>query len=104
MQVGQRSLFKRQKFCGRISVQESQLSCTMAEISIFTPFLRSGRRRSGRRAVVLDGGLATELERMGKDLAGVRASSQAPGAQSCVLGVHGYASVTTCNLGYAVQS
>lgn len=44
----------------------------MANISIFTPFLRSGRRRSGRRAVVLDGGLATELERMGKDLSSVR--------------------------------
>lgn len=44
----------------------------MANISILTPFLRSGRRRSGRRAVVLDGGLATEFERMGKDLSSVR--------------------------------
>jgi len=62
----------------------------MAEISIFTPFLRSGRRRSGRRAVVLDGGLATELERMGKDLAGVRAARKPQALNYGVLGVHGY--------------
>ena len=42
-------------------------------------------RHTGRRAVVLDGGLATELERQGADLSQVRKPKSVKGTEPCTV-------------------